>query len=78
MRNKTNLIKYILLHNFWSFLLVLSGIIDITVGVVLFFGDWLSPEIASWKIFLICFSVGVFYLAAGVLIAVVQRRKKNQ
>jgi len=57
---------------------VLSGIIDIIVGVVLYFGDWLSADIASWKIFLICFLVGVFYLAAGVLIAIVQRRKKNQ
>jgi hypothetical protein len=79
MQALIKLIKYILFHNLWSFLFVLSGIVDMLIAVVLLFSDWLDPDEPKITVFIICFAVGIVYFAIGVIIALVySRRQENR
>jgi len=73
--NNTDFIKYILFHNFWSFLFVLSGLVDIGIGAVSYFTGALSAKNSSFPTFAICFIVGSVYLAIGLGIAMAKRKK---
>ena len=78
MRALKKLIIYILFHNLWSFLFVLSGIVDMITALVLLFGNWLDPDVPKLKIFIICFAVGIVYFAIGIIIALIfSRRREN-
>ena len=69
------LLKHILFGNFWSFLLVLSGIVDIAIGIFIFTG--LFPvRNSSALILIICLIIGLVYIAAGLAIALVSIKKK--
>jgi hypothetical protein len=70
------LIKHILLGNFWSFLLTLSGIVDIAIGIVILTGT-LPVKNSPLPIFIICFVTGMVYLGAGLAIAALTMRKKK-
>ena len=70
-----DLIKFILFHSFWSFLLILSGIVDIGLGVVSSATGVLAITNSSWSTPAVCYTVGSVYLAAGITIAVIQKRK---
>lgn len=72
------LIKHILFHSFWSFLLVLSGIVDIVVSVVLYTIGAPSVINAPFPIYLISFIVGMFYIAIGITIAFFQLKKRRE
>ena len=71
------LIKHILFHSFWSFLLVLSGIVDIIVSIVLYFTGT-SAENAPFPVFLIAFIVGMLYIGAGITIAFFQLKRRRE
>jgi uncharacterized membrane protein HdeD (DUF308 family) len=73
----TGLIKHILTNNFWAFLLVLSGIVDIGLGIVFYFSEGMRENCSPLTAFLICFCIGVFYLGIGILIGVRKRRKQT-
>jgi len=70
------LIKYILFGNFWSFLLILSAIVDIAIGVIIL-TDVLPVKGSPLPISLVCFAIGLIYLAAGLGIAITRLRKKE-
>lgn len=72
------LIKHILFHSFWSFLLVLSGIVDIIVSIVLYTTRAQSVTEAPFPIYLISFIVGMLYCAIGVTIAFFQIKKRKE
>ncbi len=72
----TELIKHILLGNFWSFLLVLSGVVDIAIGLVCLSGA-IEVKGSPVTICAICFGMGAVYLALGVLIAVLRMRRQK-
>ncbi|OGO01330.1 MAG: hypothetical protein A2Y90_02695 [Chloroflexi bacterium RBG_13_52_12] len=74
-RSQTGLIKHILLHSFWSFLLTLSGIVDIAVGVLFLVGVFSVKNGSPMMLFLICLIIGLVYFSGGVSIAIVQRKK---
>ena len=58
---------------------MLSGIVDMIIAVVLFFGDWLDPDEPKLTIFIICFAVGIVYFAIGIIIALIfSRRRENK
>jgi hypothetical protein len=79
MRAIIKLVKYILFHNLWSFLFVLSGIVDMIIAVILLLGDWLDPDKPKLTVFIICFAVGVAYFTIGIIIALVfSKRQKNK
>ena len=79
MRALRKLIVYILFHNLWSFLFVLSGIVDMIIALVLYFGNWLGPDEPKLKIFIICFAVGIVYFTVGIIIALIfLRRRENK
>lgn len=74
-RRETALIKSILFGSFWSFLLVLSGIADLVLG--LFFGiGILSVNDPPVPMFIICLAIGFIYLAAGIFIGALKSRKQ--
>jgi len=70
------LLKHILFGNFWSFLLILSGITDIVIGILVLTGT-ISIKNSSLPVFLICLVTGLVYLAAGFAIAIVDKKKHN-
>lgn len=74
-RSQTGLIKYILLHSFLSFLLTLSGIVDIAVGVLFLVGVFSVKNCSPVTLFLICLIIGLIYFTGGISIAVVQSKK---
>lgn len=67
-------LKHILFGNFWSFLLILSGIVDIAIGVFVLTGV-LPVKNHQFLIFIICLIIGMVYLAGGFTIALVKMRK---
>lgn len=69
------LIKHILFHNFWAFLFVLSGIVDIGIGIVSYFTGTLSIKNSSLPTFAICFIIGAAYFAIGITIGIFKMRK---
>lgn len=72
------LIKHILFHSFWAFLLVLSGIVDIIVSIVLYTIGGPSLINAPFPIFLIAFIVGMLYIGAGLTIAFFQLKRRRE
>jgi hypothetical protein len=76
-RHATGLLKVILFGSFWSFLLVLSGIIDIILGLLFAIGVFSVRE-SPLPISIICFIIGFIYLAAGISIGVAKKRKSSQ
>lgn len=74
----TVFIKHILFENFWSFLLVLSGVVDIGIGVILVFTDGKSFSGPPLPVFVICFITGAVYLSLGIVIALVRLRRKRK
>jgi len=70
------LLKHILFGNFWSFLLILSGIIDSVIGIFVL-TDIISVEDSSFPTYVICFIIGFIYLTAGLIIAIVKMRKEK-
>jgi len=71
----TEFIKFLLFGSFWSFLLVLSAIVDIGLGLVFYFSDALTIENSPLPVSAICFIVGAFYLALAVIVALVKKKK---
>ena len=69
------LIKHILLHNFWSFLFVLSGLVDVGIGIVSYFTGTLTTKNSPLATSVICFIVGGVYLFVGFIIAIVKMRR---
>jgi hypothetical protein len=70
------LLKHILFGNFWSFLLVLSGVVDIAVGIFVLTGA-MRVKGSSFPVFIVCFVTGFIYLSAGLAIAVFKMRKEK-
>jgi hypothetical protein len=70
------LLKYILFGNFWSFLLVLSSIVDIAIGFMILTGI-ISVKDHALTAFIICLVIGLIYLAAGLTIAIVKCSKQT-
>ena len=70
------IIKQILIGSFWSFLLTLSGIIDIIIGLLVLTGI-IPVDEHSVMVSIICFAVGLLYLSGGIAIAVVKVKKKD-
>jgi hypothetical protein len=75
-RQATGLLKVILFGSFWSFLLVLSGLIDIALGLLFAIGVFSVRESPA-PIFVICFIIGSIYLAAGIAIGIAKKRKSS-
>ena len=73
----TEFIKHILFGNFWSFLLILAGIVDIGIGVLSYFSGILAVRDSPLSTFLICLIVGSIYFAAGLAVAVVKYKKRK-
>lgn len=69
------LIRHILFHDFWSFLFVLSGLVDLGIGVVSCFTGALAVSNSPLPTFAICFIVGGVYLSVGFTIAIVRMRR---
>jgi hypothetical protein len=69
------LIKHILFGNFWSFLFVLSGLVDLGIGVVSYLTGALATRNSPLPTFVICFIVGGVYLSVGLTIAIVKIRR---
>ena len=67
---------FILFGNFWSFLLVLSGIVDVVIGLLVLF-DVIQVVEHSFLAAIFCFVVGAIYFSGGVIIALVKMRKKK-
>ena len=74
----TGLIKYILFGNFWSFLLILSGIVDIVLGILFLTGIISVKGGSSFLVFIICLITGLVYFLGGLSIAIIQRKKLSQ
>lgn len=74
----TILIRHILFENFWSFLLILSGFVDIGIGLVLVFTDGKSFSGPPLPVYAICFITGAIYLSLGIVIALVRLRRKRK
>ena len=70
------ILKYILLGNFWSFLLILSGIIDLIIGTLVI-TDTIHVTEHAFIAAVVAFGVGILYLAGGIVIAVVKTRKEK-
>jgi hypothetical protein len=70
------LLKHILFGNFWSFLLILSGIVDIGIGILILTGV-IQAEDSTFTLFLVCLIIGLVYLAAGLLIAILKSSKQT-
>jgi hypothetical protein len=70
------LIKHILLGNFCSFLLILSGIVDIAIGVLILTGA-ISVKGHTLAVLIICFVIGFIYFAAGLAIAIVTMKRRK-
>lgn len=68
--------KHILTGNFWSFLLTLSGIIDVMIGFLVMF-DVIHVEEHATLAYVICFGVGSLYFVGGILIAVFKMRREK-
>ena len=75
VKSKLKLIKYILFGNFWSFLLVLSGIADIIIGFLVL-TDIIHVEDSPFPAYIICFIISAIYLVAGIILAIIKMRKK--
>jgi hypothetical protein len=71
------LIKHILFHNFWSFLFVLSGFVDLGIGVVSYLTGTFTAKNSPLPTFTICFMIGGVYLSAGISLAIVKMRRHN-
>jgi hypothetical protein len=69
------LIKHILFGNFWSFLFVLSGLVDLGIGGVSYLTGALTAKNSPLPTFVICFIVGGVYLFIGFTIAIVKKRR---
>ena len=65
-----------LFRSFWGFLLVLSGIVDVVLGIVSYFTGVLSAENSPLPTFAICLIVGSVYIAFGILIALIKERRR--
>ena len=74
-RNKVKLLKSVLFGSFWSFLLIFSGIVDIAIGIIILTGV-LSVRHAPFPVFIVCFIVGLIYIAAGLGIAIAKIKKQ--
>lgn len=70
------ILKEIFFGSFWSFLLSLSGIIDIIIGILVLV-DVIPVTEHSFMVSVICFVVGMIYLSGGLIIAV-RRIKKEK
>ena len=71
------LIKHILFRNFWSFLFILSGLVDLGIGVVSYLTGALAARNSPLPTFAICFIIGGVYLFVGLTIAIVGMRRHN-
>ena len=70
------LVKYILFGNFWSFLLVLSGLVDIIIGILVLTGV-ITTRSSGFPVFIVCLATGLLYFSAGLAIAIFGRRKRG-
>ena len=71
------LIKHILFGNFWSFLLILSGVIDMAIGVLVVTGA-IFVRSSTVPVIIVCFGIGLVYLAAGLAIAIVRMKRQKK
>jgi hypothetical protein len=71
------LIKHIILRNFWGFLFILSGLVDFGIGIVSYFTGALAARNSPLPTFAICFIVGGVYLSIGLTIAIISMRRHN-
>ncbi len=71
------LVKHILLHNFWSFLLVISGIIDIALGIVSYFIGTPATKTSQFTTLAICSIIGFIYISIGIALAVFKIKKQG-
>ncbi len=62
--------------NFWSFLLILSGIIDLVIGTLVI-TDTIHVTEHAFIAAVVAFGVGTLYLAGGIAIAVVKMRREK-
>ena len=61
----------------WSFLLVLSGIVDIGIGFFVLAGV-ISIRGSASTVFIVCLTTGLFYFSLGIALALIKmRRQKN-
>ena len=70
-------VKHILFHNFWSFLFLLSGLVDLGIGVVSYLTGALAAKNSPVPTFVICFIIGGIYISVGLSLAVIKLRKHN-
>ena len=70
-----NLVKYILLRSFLSFLFMLSGLVVLGIGVFSYLTGALAVRNSPLPTFAICFIAGGVYLSVGLTIAIVSMRK---
>lgn len=70
------MLKYIFFGNFWSFLLILSGIIDLIIGTLVI-TDIIHVTEHAFLAAVVAFGVGLLYLAGGLVIAWVKMRKEK-
>jgi len=71
------ILKYVLSGNFWCFLLVLSGVIDMVFGLVMYVTPLQFIEEPPFPIFAVCLGVGFVYFSAGIAIAIAKTRTKH-
>jgi len=68
------IIKHILFRNFWGFLFVLSGLVDLGIGIVSHLTGALTARNSFLPTFAICFIVGFFY-PGGIATTTIKFRK---
>jgi hypothetical protein len=56
----------------------LSGIVDITAGVLFLTGILSVKGGSSWSLFIICLIIGLIYLSAGIAIAMVRIKQRTK
>jgi len=75
-RYTTRLVRHILFSSFWSFILVLSGVVDAGIGLTVFFTGVSFKGRPPLPVFAICLAVGAFYLVAGVIVGLVTLKRR--
>lgn len=70
------MLKYIFFGNFWSFLLILSGIIDLIIGTLVI-TDIIHVTEHAFIAAVVAFGVGMLYLTGGIVIAWVKMKKEK-
>jgi hypothetical protein len=56
----------------------LSGIVDITAGVLFLTGILSVKGGSSWSLFIICLIIGLIYLSAGIAVAMVRIKQRTK